>query len=800
MNFKFAIRNLGKRPFLNIIKVIGLSLSLSGLLLIALFLKYELSFESFIKNAPDIYRLTLNYKLSAHERNFARISNTEFVPRMADYFPEIKTYVRLAPVRGGIIKLKDESIIVKEAFECDSTFFRVFDTELISGNPDNVLNEPCSMVISEGFSNKIFGTVDPIGKILTIPAGQYYGMNTDYTIKGIMRDFPSNSHLHPEFVVTSSNKSVFKGWGWVYLLLSKNADPHHIKAGFGDFYASHMTNNSGETRNIPSLQKITEIHLHSDMEKEIESNSNIYVIYTLTIAAIILFITGLLNYANLNRGMAGFSDKYLLLSRVNGSSPSISVRYYLSEHFNIITASLMLAVILLFSANNIIRQYFNLELFRGNAMFIISVIILFILSCILAGSLPLAMRRGAMPEYAFGSGKETIGGRKGLSGGIMISQFAITTFLLIAVVAIYRQTNFALKSGMGNRNRDLICFRDVHSDIQSKFSLFKKELLKYSSIESVSAMFEPPGGEANDAMEFRMEGYVADPENIADKYIGIFPCDYSFASVFGLHFLGGSNFSYNNRDNEGSGEYIINEAAMKRLNYSDPVKITGKEFKLITNIPGIDIPSGKIKGVVEDFHLSGIRKKVEPLVMFKSDNLWLLNFVISFRRGMKSKALGDIENVWKKMYPEYPFRYDYVTSLYKGVYRTEILQSYLLAIFTFITVFICTAGLLGMALLSIQKRTKEIGLRKINGASTGQVMIMLNRKLIGWIVLAFILAFPVGVVAMNKWLENFAYKNDLTWWIFAFSGSVIFIISFLTVSLQSWKTASRNPVEALRYE
>jgi len=204
--------------------------------------------------------------------------------------------------------------------------------------------------------------------------------------------------------------------------------------------------------------------------------------------------------------------------------------------------------------------------------------------------------------------------------------------------------------------------------------------------------------------------------------------------------------------------------------------------------------------VVKDFHLSGIKKKVEPLVMFKRNDLWLLNFVVSYRQDMKARALSDIESIWEKMFPGYPFQYEYVSSMYKSVYRAEILQSVLLSIFTLISLFICLMGLLGMALLSIQKRTKEIGLRKINGASTGELMIMLNWDLVKWIVIALVIAIPVAVIAMNKWLENFAYKIDLKWWIFVLAGSTAILIALLTVSLQSWKAASRNPVEALRYE
>lgn len=797
MTLRYAIRNLSKRSFLNFIKILGLSLSLSGFLLITLYIKNELTYESFNKNAERIYRFTVNQP-SSDENHFARVYNPSYIPKMADYFPQIENFVRLAPVRGGIIKHNEGSIIIKQAFECDSTFFRVFDAELLVGSPENILNEPGSLVISESFSNKIFGKVSPIGQVLTIPSGQFYPNDTDYIVKGIMKDFPQNSHLHPEFITTPVDRSILSGWAWTYLLLSENADPERITSGFKDFYAAHMDVTSTEIKIEAYLQNISEIHLYSNKLREIEANSNIYIIYTLAIASLILLITGLSNYTNLNAGMAGFSRKYLFISKISSSLPLMTLKYFLIEGILIITASLIIFGFFLALADVFIQRHLGLNLITGNAILISTVVFLFSISAILLGFFPLIKEVDSKISTQF---RNVIwSGRKGLSKSLIVLQFVISTALIISVLVIRKQTSFALESGMGFKDDNLICLREVHSQAQNKFKVFKEELLKFDSIESVSAMFEPPGGEANDNFQFKMEGYVADPSNKADNFIGIFPCDYSFATIFGLEFIGGNNFSEKYKDNVGSGEYIINESAMKRLSYTDPDEIIGKDFELQTNIPGIEIPAGKITGVVKDFHLSGIKKKIEPLVMFKRDDLWLINFVIQYRNGMKAKAMSDIEITWNKMFPGYPFQYEYVNSMYRSIYRSEILQSFLLSIFTVISLFLCSMGLLGMSFLSIQNRTKEIGLRKINGATTGNLMIMLNWDLVKWILLAFVIAAPIGGLAMKLWLKNYAYKIDLQWWMFIIAGFTSFLIALLTVSLQCWKSASKNPVETLRYE
>ncbi|HBE42292.1 MAG TPA: hypothetical protein DDW27_14005, partial [Bacteroidales bacterium] len=460
----------------------------------------------------------------------------------------------------------------------------------------------------------------------------------------------------------------------------------------------------------------------------------------------------------------------------------------------------ILSLFILTGADIIIQRYTGLELFTGNILLIINVILLFCLLSLLPGIMPL-LKQGITYLTASPENRNIkYQGRKGMSKIIIVLQYAISTALIIAVIVIARQTEYATDLSLGSGNDNIICFENVHTDIQEKFEIFKEELLKYNSVRFVSAMLEPPGGEANDMFRFSMEGYTGNETDNAGNLIGIFPCDYSFTDIFNLEFLAGITFSHHNRDNEGSGEYIINESAMKRLNYTDPGGITGKEFHLLSGNESIDIPAGRIIGVVKDFHLSGIKKKVEPLVLFRRDRLWLLNFVVSFRPESEKQALIDIENVWTNLFPGYPFQYKYVRSMYRDIYRSELLQVKLLSAFTLTALFICSMGLLGLSLLMTRRRTKEIGLRKINGAGIGELVLMLNLDLVKWIILSFVISVPFSLIAMRKWLGNFAYQTSLSWWIFILAGFIAVLIALLTISFQSWKAASQNPVDSLRYE
>ncbi len=799
MNLKFALRNLYRRGWLNLIKILGLSLAFSGILLITLFLQYELSYDSYHEKSDRIFRYTYSSPGFFSGKHFARVNNPVYLPEMKDYFPEIENYVRMAPLRGGTIKYNERYFDVDQAFECDSTFFAIFDANLLIGDPETILDNPGMAVVTEGFARKVFGDENPVGKTFTLPGGQFYASAKRFTIQGVMKDFPGNSHFHPEFIASPTGEGVFRGWAWTYLLLSENADPQNISKNFKQFFIDRFE--MGEDAEVHAhLQALRDIHLHSAKLREIEANSSMTIIYTMAAAAFILLIIALVNYANLNIGMAVFSEKYLYLSKVMGASRRSNLNYFLLEGSLISFISVGLTILLAIIASTSIRQYFGLDLLAGNTLLFAAMLVLFLLLVIFAGAIPLLQRVIAKIHPALDYAYRHHVKSRGMSKSLMVVQYTVLIVLIAAVLVISLQTNYAIKKGMGAQQSNLIVFENVHSEVQNKFSLLKAELEKYSSVEYVSAMFEPPGGEANDMFPFTMEGYEPDETVPANNYIGVFPCDYDFARIFDLHFMAGRNFSKSYTDTEGSGEYIINETAMKRLGYADPKKIIGKEFDLAFDYGDINIPSGTIIGVVEDFHLSTLRKQINPFVLFKRKQLWLSNFLVTYAQGKEKQAIQDMEEVWNRLFPGFPFRYEQVEAMYRNVYKTELLQARLLSLFTFIALFSCSMGLLGLTLLLTQRRTKEIGIRKVNGASRKAIVWMLNRDILKWLVLAFALAIPLAYYGMSKWLENFAYSIALHWWIFGIAGLAALLISWLTISYNSWRAAGRNPVEALRYE
>lgn len=800
MILKFTLRNLAKRPFLNITKVIGLSLALTALIIISLYLKMQLTYDQFHSKSDRIYRFTVTSENFFAGKHFARMFNASFIPAMADYFPEIESYARLARVRDGFIQKNETFFEVDQAFQVDSTFFNIFDAKLLIGNRENILNEPGVMVISEEYAQKIFGHDNPIGQTLTLPAGQFNAESIDFTVKGVMKDFPSKSHLHPDFIITPKDKSVFNSWAWVYLLLTKTADQQVITEKFLDFGSEVWEMEKSEIKLIPHIQNITDIHLHSNKLREIEANGNMVIIYTLSAAVFLLLFIALINYANLNIGMAGFSDKFVFINKLSGSSQKITIKHYLMEGLIVVLMVLFISYFLTIFADSLIQKNIGINLLAGEKKSVLFIVLIFGILCILASIAPFYKLVLKKVNNALDTKKISNVKRKGISKGLIVLQYTISIALIVAVIIVYKQTSMALQSGMGGNTDHIICFENVHANVQGDFPIFKEEMQKYNSIEMVSAMFEPPGGEANDMFPFEMEGYIPDETDPQSSMIGVFPCDYSFAGIFDLTFVSGKNFSKKYKDSEGSGEYIINEAAMKRLGYSNPENIIGKSFNLNFFNESIQIPKGSIVGVVKDFHFSSLKKQIDPYVFFKRDTMWISNFIVSFKQGNRDKALADIETVWNKLFPNYPFEYTDIDSMYKNVYRAELLQAKLLSIFTIIALFIGSMGLLGMSLLITQKRTKEIGIRKVTGAKIYQIVWLVNWSLLKWIMVSFVLAVPLAYFAMQKWLENFAYRIDLSWWIFALSGVLAIVMSALTITAIASNAARNNPVNALRYE
>jgi len=793
MNIKYALRNIKKRPVLNLIKILGLSLGLCGVLFIALFVKNEFNYDQMHTDADRIFRLTTTSSDFAKGNHFARIPDAEIIPELLEEVPEVEKFVRLMPLRDKLISKNEQYYGIAQAFAVDANFLDFFEIHFINGERNSAFSHSDVAVISETLARKVFGEEDPIGKVISLPPGQYNSIETNFTVKGVMEDFAQESHMHPDLLIMPGNDTI-TGWAYVYLMLEEQTSMFGLTKKLSDQLNRMYDIETESGAEVEAhLMNIKEIHLKSHLLREIEPNGSMSNIYVLVISALILLFISLSNFAALNLGMASYFTKFLALNQLLGSSKRIVTNYFLVESAIVLLFSLVFVFVFSFQLNRMIFNDYQINLFKGNESFVLGVVLFFSVLSLLAGLQPVF--KNYIQNFTLGKsikGEKVVRTHKFL----LISQFTLAIVLLVGVVVISRQTDFALGNAMGAKKDNILCIPYVHADIQKTFDLFKAKILNYSSIESVSAMMAPPGGETNDMFAFEMQ----ELPNEKAEYIGVFSCDNDMANVFGLAFIGGQNFSDNNTDTNGSGEYIINETALHYLGYQDPKKIVSKDFTLLSPVEGVYLPQGKIIGVVDDFHISGLQTKVEPLVLFKRENMWLGNIVLSYVPSLRAEAISNIQKTWSNLYPKYPLDFYQVSALYENVYKIERLQKKILMIFAFIAVFVCAMGVLGLSLMVAQKRFKEIGIRKVNGASIFEILVLLNVDFLKGLVLAFVMSTPIAYWAATKWLENFAYKINVGISMFLMAGGTVILITILTVSWHSYKAAKANPVKSLRTE
>ena len=742
-----------------------------------LFVKNELSYDTFHSKSDQIFRVTTIDEALGVSSNNVGITNPRMTIDAKAEIPEVTLSTRLLTQGRTRIENGDDVIYAEDAKYIESSFFDVFDFELVGPQSKEKFEAPRKLILNESLAKKTFRDEDPIGKTLSLPAGHFNPEKMDIIVSGVIKDFSEQSHFHPNLLVMPGPDKI-GGWAYTYLLLSPKGNPQVVEDKISQkFTELYSEDDQNEMPVNAYLMHIRELHLNSNLLREIEPNGSMNSIYVFSIAALILLYISLSNFTNLNIGMAVYLRKFLALNQLLGSSKRIIINYFFIESFIIVCCAVCIALVSCIPINSILFEYYQINLLQGNLKFALGIILVFGIFGILAGVQPVIANR--FENYTLGDrlkGSSTFYRHKFM----LISQFVMAIVLLVGVIVISEQTGFALKNSMAADKNNVVCIPTVHSEVQKDFGLFKAELLRQNAIISVSAMMDAPGGETHDMFPYIMEDL---PEEASHKnYIGVFACDYSFADVFGFTFLSGKNFSSNNRDEMEKGEYIINETALNYLGFQDADAVIDKAFGLLSPIEGVHLPMGRIIGVVKDFHLSGLQTKVEPLVLFKRADSWLGNIVVAYNPKLKTEALKNVNSVWSSLFPTYPLEYLEVSSIYKSVYKTELWQRNLIIIFTIISVFVCAMGLIGLSLMVSRRRFKEIGIRKVNGAKISEILFLLNKDFLNWLAIAFVLATPFAFLAANKWLEAFAYKIPMSWWMFVSAGLITTFITIITVS------------------
>jgi putative ABC transport system permease protein len=795
INIKLIARNLFKIRSYLVLNILSLAIGFACSFIVFVWVKNECSYDKHLANADRIYRLTFETNTSGNHLHFARCWK-EWVSQLPGTFPQIEELVWLEPSLHTAIKVGESKFYSDRVFASDSNFLKVFDVGILSDNSKNILKEPFSAIISSAIAQKCFKGTNPVGQIIFL-SGEYDEKMIPFTIKGVMKDSHFNSHIHFDVVTSVIRPLEIPGWAYVYLLLTPGSKSADLLSNFPS-YINKLEKKNDQMVFNPHLQKITDIHLLSEKDREVEPNGHIMSVYLFLCVALILLLISWVNYYNLSKARLLILHKNVQIQRIIGSDKLSLIAHSLTESALCVFLAFFVAITLLDFVRNPVNTFFGFNITpegSGNLISIWPIILIILIISILSGSLPLIQNilRGQMSLATLKEVPSRAASRLSSSGMLMVVQFCLSIGLMIASITIYQQKELILSWSMGKMSSDILVFKKQNWEIRGKYQAFREKALRNPLIKSFTASIEEPAGETVDAWNIKS---TAIDQNLKDKQLFVLPVEDNFLDFFGLQLIAGRNFMLFNPERKGE-DYILNETAVKKLGWT-PETAIGKPFSIDFPVPEM-FYGGSVVGVVRDFNYNTLRQEIKPYVLFQKPAFYQC-FMVEVNTAQRQEAIKYLKSLWENEFPDYPFQHEFISDLYNSVYNKEFTQVKLTAIFSILAMVIICLGLYSVTSLLVARRTKEIGIRKVNGARVKDIIFMLSSDFLIWFVVAFVVACPLAFYATNKWLENYAYKTDIKWWVFVFSGFVVLSVSLLTVWMQSLRAATRNPLDALRYE
>jgi len=780
--------------------------------MIYLFIRSELSYDNFHDEKDQVVRLTRRISPNAKTINhFARVPGA-WQPGMQEFvdnFPEINKISRLSRVRGFTIKIGNQFFSEESFYLTDNNVFNVFSIPLIVGDQKSVLTNPYSIIITKSLAEKYFNSVDVIGK--TIETKDNRGNKKLYQITGVMKDWPGNSHIEINFLASCTINDLDRLWAYSYLLLNKNVDYKKLESKFPDYIDERFKDNN-ENNLSYHLQPLTSIHLHSNLDRELKVNGNIDSIYILSIVAILMIIIAGTNYINLNISRLLKRIKEIGVRRSIGASRNnIIVQFLIESLLTILIASaisFILIAVLLPDFKQITGQMIYFEF---NGIFVLQYLVFLVILTFVSGFYPAYLFSKIDPVQNLKS--NILVNKKSsdsLRNALVILQLCIAVFLIIFTFIMNRQMNFIHNKPLGiNKEYVLSLGQNIPQEVKAKVNVFREKLIRHSDIIDICGSMENPSYEVKDMGPSTIQNIREEDDAV---FLYLLPVDKNFFNLFDISFIAGTNFThdFNYHDitfeqnaqfleevNNTPREYIINEKALNQIGFQSAEEAIGKNMTWSNSV--LNFQPGPIVGVVKDFHFSTLEKEIKPFVMV-TDPRFFGHVMVKISSEDIPKTIAGIKSTWIELFPEQPFEYHFLDDLFNQLYKQEENLNNILIIFTVLAIIISCLGLFAMVMHNTEKRIKEIGVRKILGASVNNIWFQLVIQYIKFGVIANFLAWPVAYYFTKKWLHNYAFRIDYVYWIYPIATLLIIAITLLTVSWQSIKAAKSNPVEALKYE
>jgi len=795
--FKIALRNLYKNKVLSFINIFGLAVGFTCCLLISGFLYDEMSYDKFPANAKDIYRVELNIE----NKDFYSAADVAVGKGMKQAYPEVMDFTRLINWKNVFVKSGDKQFKEPAIAAIDANFLKMFSIPLMHGDVATALKEPYSVVLSHEAAVKYFGNQDPIGKFLTVNNNS----NNPYKVTGVIGKLPGSLHFNFDFYIDYRDNPNNQTWSnvgnYTYLQLKPGTDPKKLEAKFPELVAKYvvpevqhdMGVSLAEAQKSVStfvfyLKPLKSIHLYSSNVDELQANGSIKYVYIFAALAFFIILLAAVNFTNLSTAASIKRSKEVGIRKVMGSDKKQLVIQFLSESVLLSLIAFLVSLLLVY----FLLPYFNN--LSGKQLFLSSYLsykalipeLLFVLAVgIFAGIYPaFFLSNFNIISILKGKNNTAPQSTRSIRSGLVVFQFAVSISLIICTILVYQQLHFMQNKKLGFDKTQLLIINDSYL-LGKNQAAFKQQLLQDTRVLNATISRDVPIGRPE------IDGTQAFAKNNADRkeiHIDKYHVDYDYIKTLGIQLQQGRNFSLDFSTD--SSAVIINETAIT-------------EFGIKGNPIGQRIVcSGQqeynIIGVAKDFHYKSIKEKISPLVMMLANNNG--GIIAKVKTGGMEKLIGSIRSTWNSYNPQGPFSYNFVDEKFASVYKSEERTGKIFTLFALISIIIAALGLFGLSAFSTAQRTKEIGVRKVLGANIGQVVFMLSKEFLFMVLIAFVVAVPVTWFAMHSWLQEFAYRINISWFTFIIAGIAALLIAFATVSLQAIKAAIANPIKSLRTE
>ena len=789
---KSAIRNLIRQKLYTVVNILGLAIGLAGCLLIIGYINNELSFESCHQNKDRIHRIDGLYALGNSRVSMASIMPA-VGPAVRDAFPEVERMVRMRRLWDLPVEFEPNHIVeVKNCYAAEPEFLKIFTLPLKQGNPETALEAPFSVIISERLANTYFPGENPIGKTVRVKE------EMEAQVTGVFKRVPANTQLRSDFVVSYSTLEKIgedtQSWtelfqDYTYVLLREGADPAEVEQKLPSLLTQHLGEDKAKNY-ILQLQPLGQIYLHSDLSYELPPSGDPVYMYVFGCVAFLMLLIASINFVNISTARVSHRIREVGIRKVLGALRLQLIKQFLSESILLTLVSMAFGIALFEIARPQLEAFLERQLeinLYGDPLLLLSIVALIILVGVLSGSYPAVVLARFQPSFILRG--QIFGTRsKSFLRRILVAlQFVIAIALLCVTFAVLRQIDYSLTSDLGFDNKNILLISAEEGVSSEKQQLVKEEILRNGLASSVTVTDCAPG-------EPRHYLYGVRPQDKLDQdptFLHSIRVDPDYLSTFGIELVKGRDFSREFAADVGN-SILINQLAVQQFEIEEPIG-----FKLYLG----DKPykAYEVVGVVKDFHSHSFHQEIMPMALFAVQRDRRI-IAAKLSPDFTSQTIAETEKIWNRIVGEVPFEYSFLEDVMSENYRDDRKLGTLFTLFSFLTVFVACLGLFGLSAFSAERRTKEIGIRKALGASVANIVRLLSKEIVILVVVAGVIAFPVAYLAISRWLETFAYRADITWAIFAFSGLLVLVIALATVSYQSLRAALANPVDSLKYE